>query len=370
MSPAIIIPVYQKSESLQRLLDSLRHADYGDYEPLLILSLENGATEAVKKIVDTFVWPFGEKKILYRSGKASLDRHILECADRSMEYGTVILLEDDSFVSKYFYLYAAQASQYYSDDLIAQISLYSYPFNEISAYPFIPLKNGSDVYLLRKPCSRGQVWTARQWAGFREFMERNQAEYERSRDLPERIMGWDHGNWERMFSWYLIRSGRYVLYPYHSLCTMFGDLGVHVRERRSRYSFQVPLFAGAPHWKFVETAGIALRYDEYFEIDPHFLKAGNPALNPYDFTVDLNGSKAAHAIKNDLLLTCRSGRGVLLSYGRELRPAELNVLYALPGKELVLTEAKNVIFKESFLARRRRKKSELLYHYPEYPRRF
>ena len=61
---------------------------------------------------------------------------MLQCGDISYEYGSVIVLEDDLFVSPFFYKYAVEAQEFYRDDnRIGGISLYNQPRQEAEDGP-------------------------------------------------------------------------------------------------------------------------------------------------------------------------------------------------------------------------------------------
>ncbi len=88
----------------------------------------------------------------------------------SLKYGSVIILEDDLFVSPYFYDYAIQALEYYeSDENIGGISLYNHVDEDMTEFPFVPIQDDSDVYFIQFPSSWGQAWSSKQWKAFREW---------------------------------------------------------------------------------------------------------------------------------------------------------------------------------------------------------
>src|SRR5688572_10825284 len=96
--PAIVIPAYNRPASLQRLLDSLRKAEI-PHEVKLVISIDQGGPAGVKQLAENFAWPFGEKKIILHENHLGLKDHILAAGNLSAEYGSIILLEDDLFVS-------------------------------------------------------------------------------------------------------------------------------------------------------------------------------------------------------------------------------------------------------------------------------
>ena len=131
-----------------------------------------------------------------------LRKHILACGDLSVEYGSVILLEDDLYVSPFFYEYTQQALSFYeNDDIIAGISLYRQPYEETTYHPFEPLCDNSDVFFLQFPSSLGQAWTKKQWQLFKEY-------YDKDPDpsavaVPRKILHWPKTSWKKFFCSYL-----------------------------------------------------------------------------------------------------------------------------------------------------------------------
>ena len=76
--------------------------------------------------------------------------HILQCGDLTAEYDAVVVLEDDIVVAKGFMQYAAAAVEnYWDDDLIAGISLYTHGTNQGNGRFFEAQYNGYDVFMMQ-----------------------------------------------------------------------------------------------------------------------------------------------------------------------------------------------------------------------------
>src|SRR5688572_567824 len=117
MSIAIVIVTYNRSWSLTRLLGSIANANFEGYSDIdLIISIDSGGESEVKKIAADFNWSYGVKTILMQKINLGLRKHILLCGDLTQNYGNIILLEDDCFVSPNFYDFASQALKYYGRD--------------------------------------------------------------------------------------------------------------------------------------------------------------------------------------------------------------------------------------------------------------
>ncbi|MCK4747327.1 MAG: glycosyltransferase, partial [Bacteroidales bacterium] len=123
--PVVVVVAYNRPRSLERILHSLKRIRNAT-DVKLVISIDNQAPDnyPVRDIATEFNWPHGEKEVIYQEARLGLRNHILQCAGLSQQYGSVIILEDDLYVSPYFYDYAVQALTYYTDDQeIAGISL-------------------------------------------------------------------------------------------------------------------------------------------------------------------------------------------------------------------------------------------------------
>lgn len=124
--PAIVIATYNRPKSLERLLTVVANANYDGYANIpLIISVDGGGNITCKVIAQEFKWKYGEKVVINHYENLGLKRHIISCGDLTKTYGAIIMLEDDTVVSPYFYDYAVQTSTYYQNDTkIAGVSLF------------------------------------------------------------------------------------------------------------------------------------------------------------------------------------------------------------------------------------------------------
>jgi len=154
--PAIVAVAYTRPHSLDRLLGSLDAAQYpaGTQVPLII-SIDHGDNQDVLALAEAFDWRHGEKQVIYQPQNLGLKAHILACGNLAEQYGAVILLEDDLYVSPQFYQFSLQSLAFYDDDpLIKGISLYNHRANvHADNLPFIPVEDGNDVYFMQMPAS-------------------------------------------------------------------------------------------------------------------------------------------------------------------------------------------------------------------------
>ena len=85
-------------------------------------------------------------------------------------YENIIVLEDDLFVSPYFYKYANDALKFYNKtESIGGISLYNHKRNFLNTIPFELIPDSNDVFFLQIASSWGQAWSKKQWLGFKNW---------------------------------------------------------------------------------------------------------------------------------------------------------------------------------------------------------
>ncbi len=244
MQPAVVVCAYNRPQALARLLASLNSAQYPPNAKIrLHISIDRseiGISQEVLQIAEQFNWNYGEKIVAPQGHHLGLVEHINFCGGLSQEYGQIILLEDDLFVSNSFYGFAAQALEFYcADEYIAGISLYGLGFNGYTHNPFIPIHDGSDIFFLQIPYTQGQAFTSRQWSQFLSWQAASNILVSAEDKIHEMFLDFNAEDWFPARTKYLIETGRFFVFPRVSLVTGFGDAGTHF-TRKSSY-FQVPL---------------------------------------------------------------------------------------------------------------------------------
>jgi len=340
INPAIIIGAYDRDYSLKRLLNSISES-YFDSTADLIISIDKNDNQKVYDLAHAFEWKHGKKEVLEKKSHLGLKRHILECGDLVEQYDRVILLEDDLFVSPYFYNYAQQCFEYYEkDEKIAGISLYSHRYNETANMGFRPIDDNSDVFFLQIPSSWGQGWTKKQWTNFRNWFEQKQHNPITEEDnVPLNVVQWPESSWKKYFFTYMIETDKYFVYPRISLSTNFSDPGTHHKTKQTR--LQVPLLSNERDWKFKPFQESIAVYDAYLEILPEKLKLLSGNLEKYDFEVDFYAQKSLDKVEKELMLTSRNANEPILTFGKELKPIELNIAREVEGSMIKLAKKEN-----------------------------
>ena len=106
MKPAIVVVAYNRDKALKRLLNSLESADYSGFSDItLVISIDKSDSTEVIETAEAFSWEQGEKRVITHPERLGLKKHILGLGDLTAEFGSIIMLEDDLFVSPLLYHY-------------------------------------------------------------------------------------------------------------------------------------------------------------------------------------------------------------------------------------------------------------------------
>ena len=340
MTPAIVVVAYNRAESLKRLLGSLKNAAYpvGVSVPLII-SVDKGDNEDVIDAADGFEWEYGDKQVITHETNLGLKKHVLECGDKAVNYGSAIILEDDLMVSEGFYGYTLQALEFAKEHKsIGGVSLYNHLLNVHSRRPFCAVEDGYDNYYFQFASSWGQAYTGEMWSGFREWLLINDGRSIDGRDMPDNVSGWSDSSWLKYNIRYLIDKNMYFMYPRVSLTTNFMSEGTHSKSATT--DLQVPMLYGrGKKYVFSGPEESKAVYDAFFEnrclAQTIAVREGVAAG---ECMVDLYGQKNYSGEKDIKRLVSSKALPyrVIKSYGISLRPLEANVMYEIPGDEFFL----------------------------------
>jgi hypothetical protein len=331
----IVVIGYNRTDSIQRLISSLLQADYSDTVDLII-SIDNSGTDKVEKYAKTINWTYGQKIIKTFQKRMGLKKHVLTCGNYINEYDfdALIVLEDDLFVAPDFFNFSKQAVEKYATNPdVAGISLYSHSWNVNADRPFIPIYKGYDAFCMQYPQSWGQVWMRKQWNEFYKWYEEEEYKHLDKNRVPENVLGWPETSWLKYHVEYCIDTNKYFVYPYHSLTTNYADAGTHYAFSTNK--MQVSLSQGiAKTYIFPDNLHDTSVYDAYYENIglESVLKIKKDGL-----AVDFFGKKKTFPSSCRYLLTTEKKEyKVVRSFGLQMRPWELNIIYQVPGNEIYL----------------------------------
>jgi len=337
MNIPIVIAGYDRAYTLQRLLSSLEKAHYA--EPVkLIISIDGGGPDSVIQVAENFDWQYGQKEVITHKENLGLRRHILSCGELSSQYDGIVLLEDDLYVSPWFYKFTVAALDFYKDCIdICGVSLYAYQYNETALFPFKPLNDGSDVYFMQLPCSWGQAWLKEHWVGFSAWYAPNaDSSLQDDPTLPSNITFWPDTSWKKYFLKYMVGTRKFFVYPRNSHTTNFGDKGQH---HQGTNVFQVPLVVGdAGCFRFKAFNECFIKYDVFCELLPDCIRRLSSGTLPDDLSVDLYGSKRRANMTSEYLITPKKCRSYINSFGKRMLPSELNIINRIEGDAFFLAK--------------------------------
>lgn len=331
---AIVVVGYNRLTSIKRLLQSLLDAEYPNMDIPLVISIDCSGDEQLYEFVSSFEWPYGEKYVRIQEKRLGLKTHIIECGNLTKFFKAIVLLEDDIFVSPYFYDYVRLAvDKYGNDDRIAEISLYKNERNGYVGLPFSEIQDGNDVFLIQTVSSWGECWTEQMWSGFVSWYE-NECSEERiqSMDMPVWIKGWTRA-WSRYFYTYILTFNKYTVFPHISLSTNFGDAGEHADANSANE--QVSLLMGKTNYEMPPFEELT-KYDIYYNNISIYAWLG---ISPDDLKLDLYGFHDYPLQSKYVLSSKKLALPIVKSFGLQMRPFELNIKYEIKGNGLFLYES-------------------------------
>lgn len=329
----IVVVAYNNVEGLSRLLESLSSAKYHEIVDLVI-SIDHGGSSRVEIIAKKYTWKYGHKTIKTYPQNLGLRQHILSCGNFMNEYSwdAMVVLEDDIVVAPGFYNYTSQVVEFYRQNpRIAGISLYKHEINILAKKPFVPVKKGADVYFMQYAQSWGQVWLRESWKSFIQWLQDEKYKYIPESDIPANVIGWKN-SWLKYHIMYCISENKYFVYPYFSLTTNYSDPGAH--RVISSTAFQVPMdYAESKKYTFTQIDDDeAIVYDAFFENKK--LGVTLTGIDHSMLDIDLYGKKKTH---NRYLLTeQRYDYKIIRTWGRKLRPHEMNIVMDVNGEDIFL----------------------------------
>lgn len=357
-SPTIVINAYNRPRSLHRLLSSLILSDIAQGTNL-VFSLEFDPHPEVISQVNDFSWDHGKKEIIRQEKKLGLVGHFLFCGGLTKRFGAIIYLEDDLFVGRSFYKYSLQVlKQYGEEENLAGFSLNALWFNGYLHIPFYPVDDGNACFFLQVPWFQGQIYTPKQWSHFEDW-------YDHKTSIEDDLLIHDlfrnfklQDEWFPIKTQYLIETNKYYCFPRTAHCVNFGDVGVHFQKTTNFFQTELSVGEVIPNMiPFKESLAV---YDSFYELLPEKLITLTPHLKAYDFELDLNGTKDVAKIKSQYIITSVKPNQYELSYGLEMRPQELNIIYQIEGNHFYLVKSDQL---KKDRNKHKRQRDQLNYHH-------
>ena len=345
---AILVMGYNRVESLKYVLDSLQNLII-EYPTPLIISIDGGGTDEINKLVQSYVWRNGEKKVIIHSKRLGLRNHFLWAGDQTEEYNNILFLEDDILPSPYAVVAARELCSLYANDQdIAAGSLYSPMLCEFSDVKFPRVFDDTGCFMLAHPYW-GTIWMKDGWKRFKEWY----SDYKPNPSiLPDNVAKWrDGSSFKKVFIQYLIETNRTCIYPEQSYVTNMGFKGEN--NTTGLYCFQTNLAQVPPTFSYCPLSQKVPSYDAFMELTSDVIKRSCPELASFDFTTDF---KQVHKVfHTPYVLTTRPVKKAILSFSDRMKPVENGVLLGVKGTGISLALKENVIFETNeryaFIAR-------------------
>lgn len=328
----IVVVGYNRTDSLERILESLNNAFYDEMVDLII-SLDNSGIQNVFIFADKFNWKHGTKRVILAKKKLGLRDHILKCGNylNEFDFQAIILLEDDLYVSPDFFNYSKQAVDFYKDDnRIAGISLYQHLWNLNADRPFAPVVSGNDMFFMQYPQSWGQVWIKEQWNDFYKWYKDGKYRNIDIKTIPENVLKWPESSWLKYHVQYCITENKFFVYPYCGLSTNFADAGTHYAFNTNKMQIPIVTKTGK-RYKFSTIDRSSVVYDAFFE---NIMLATYLDVSSDELTVDLYGMKSTY--KRYLLTMRKLPYKILKKFGLQMRPQDINVIFNINGDNIIL----------------------------------
>lgn len=347
-NPTIVVLAYNRLHSITRLLMSLTNAHYNT-SVRLVLSIDGAINSENKEVIEfcnEFKWDYGEKIVTVQEKNLGIIKHVFISLNLTEKYKSVILLEDDHYLSPVFYKMACEFLKFYvNEEKIFALSLYSHAKNGYNNLPFHPLQEDNDVYFIQVGFTQGILISEKQWSKFKKWYSNVENQSLNENDpLHPILLQLDvkRNEWFPKVTKYLVSENNYIAFPRNSLSVNFHDIGTHNKVPSSWY--QVPIIYEKENFKFKKFIDSNSVYDSFLEILPDRLIKLNQNLATYDFDVDLYGSKPKKILTKQFLLTTRIPKKFEKSFEKRMKPLEQNVIENVEGKGIYIANQKDYKF--------------------------
>ena len=357
----IVVIGYNRLHCIKRLLKSLKSASYDGDKVDLIISIDNSGNEKLYEYVEKFEWLVGEKNVIIRPNRLGLKKHIIECGKLTEKYNNLIVLEDDIYVSPYFYNYAKQSIAYYANnDNIAGISLYKHKFNIFASKLFLNEQSEYDTFFLKYAQSWGQIWNKNEWNNFIKWYQEQNDEFLYVNNIPDNLFNWGSQSWLKYHIRYCIENDKYFVYPNISHSTNFSNTGEHATSNSPAYQVEL-LYGRKGIYNFMPFNKESIKYDAYFERTELNQILG---IEEKDLCIDLYNKKRNKENRRYWLTTSVENYKIIKSFGLELKPHEMNIINRIEGNHIFLYDTSKVV--QNNINKREHNHHLQLYYYGEY----
>eukprot|EP00835_Amoeboradix_gromovi_P006084 NODE_656_length_5493_cov_0.311828.p2 type:complete len:329 gc:universal NODE_656_length_5493_cov_0.311828:2820-1834(-) len=213
--------------SLERLLTSLKRANYYNHTVHIRFSLDSDSDRVTEEIVNKFEWINGHKTVQKRITKGGLMNAVSESWYPANDQDHAIFLEDDIEVSETFFHWVLYATNNYGTrhSSLVGVSLYNPTFSEVTG---LNINMPSEAYLYQFPSSWGCLFFATGWKEFHQHISSMLYDDYVPYVPMSRTNKWTQ-SWKKYFVSYMYEYDKYMLYPPFSFSTNHVEPGTHYR---------------------------------------------------------------------------------------------------------------------------------------------
>lgn len=161
-------------------------------------------------------------------------------------------------------------------------------------------------------------------------------------------------SWLKYHTRYCIEKNRYFIYPYYSFSTNCGEAGTHSARAQAHYQTVLQMAIEGP-LRLPDTPAQAVCYDAFFENKALYDALG---LTEETCCLDISGLRTPLEGQRFVLSTRSLPYKIVRSFGRMLRPVEMNVIENVPGNAIFLYDRLSPA-----LRIRNARSDSFLYHY-------
>ena len=340
---AIVVIGYNRIGPMDRLLKSLLRANYpADCNVPLVISIDCSGNEELYRYAQDFKWPFGDKYVNIQQERLGLKKHIFKCIALSEFFKAVVVLEDDLFISPYFYSFVENAVDKYGEDpRIAEIALYKNESNGYAFFPFIPIEDGKDVFLWQDICTWGEVFTYSMWKRFKDWYDSECTDdIIENADMPYEIKTWARA-WSKPYDAFVVNTGSYIVYPKIPLTTNFGEAGEHSDDAAASM-VQVSILLGEKSYSMPDVEELS-HYDLFCNNEAMYNWLD---IDRHDICLDIYGMGRNAEGKRYILSPKVLPYNAVRHFALNSKPIETNILHNIEGNGLFLYDTQQPVSKK------------------------
>ena len=327
--------------STRRLIKAVCEADIlGGSDLIVSVDRAEGVRQAQSDDViaqaKAIEWPHGSLDVQVHDA-IGLVPHFEWIGELTQSVGSIVLLEDDLLVGPGFDRFAAAALEFaQADPRIAGVSLAAPGYDGYRRLPFEPVDDGFDAIFAQVPWYDGMAFTAEMWRTLRDNPAPSTVQLHAAFDEL------DDDEWFPDVMRHLVANERWWMLPRSAHATGTGAAGQHFDSATNW--FQVPVSAAAPaSFRFGSLDGSKALYDDHMEPTTTMLQRLAISHDADGWVMDLGGTRDLAGLTGDqLVLTTRPSDQPVRTWGANMHPLVLNLVYDEPGMDIVLARKETV----------------------------